>query len=404
MIAWLLPAALSGLLLALGPLHIHLLRRRHSRRVVVPTLRFIPAVSQSSVRVRTPDDLLLLLLRTSAIVAAVLALAGPFFLTAARRSAWDARILRAVVVDTSASASAQTHAEVIASELGGGEDSRRIDSDALAEGLRQAAAWLAAAPPGRREVVVVSDFQHGSLSVTDISGLPAGVGLRFVRVAGRARSNRIDAGHELFEGRPGDRTISLDGWSTALAVSGPSNVTPDLKIEGASPNEAARLERVVRAGGVSWPRDAGSTVVRFGAADSVPPVGDATGSARQPVMRLLADPGVSGIPFLAAADGDSLVVSTSAAPASYEAAVLVQAAIDAWRAPGADAEAEAQSLPDATLHAWTRPPPPADPSAWRQVERGDARWFWLASVVCLTGEWWLRRRPTAEEAGHARAA
>ena len=403
MIQWLLPAALAGLALALGPLLVHLLRRRQSRRAIVPTVRFVPAVSQSALRLRTPDDLLLLVLRTGAIAAAAVALAGPIVLTAERRRAWDARTVRAVVVDTSASVSSAASAGIIAAELQTGHASRRIDSDRIADGLRRAAAWLPTAPPGRREVVVISDFQHGSISASEVRTLPDGVGLRFVRTQ-TAPPDRIDGGHEMFDGRPGDRSISLEGWTTSVMVSGPSSASPSLRIEGASADEAAKLERIVRMAGVSWPRTAGMTVVRFGAAGGVADEGGATGSAAPPALRLLADQVVAGIPFSVSTDGDRLVVSTSVVPSSFDAAALVQAAIGSWRDPDAHVDAEVQSLPEATLEAWSRPPGPADPSAWRHAERSDGRWFWLVSLICLAGEWWVRGRPTAVEARHVRAA
>ena len=404
MIAWLLPAALAGLVAALGPLLIHLLRRRQSRRAVVPTVRFVPGVSQSSVRLRTPDDPLLLLLRTAAIVAAVIALANPLLLTAARQRAWDARTMRAVVVDTSSSAAVEGQGEIIAGELEGGSLSTRIDSARIGDGLRRAAAWLATAPPGRREVVIVSDFQHGSVSAAEIAALPAAVGLRFVRSSGSALSNRIDDGHELFDGRSADRWVTLDGWKTAMTVSADKGTSPRLLIEGVSADEAARLERILRAGGVAWPRSAGTTIVRFGAAKAAPAPVHATGAAARPALRLLLDGAVADIPFSASADGDTLLVATSAAPSSYEAAALVQAAVASWRDAAGHAEAEVQTIPDAMLQAWTRPPGPADPSAWQQAERGDARWFWLVSLLCLAAEWWVRRRPGVSEARHVRAA
>jgi hypothetical protein len=404
MIAWLLPAALAGLVAAFGPLLVHLLRRRQSRRTVVPTVRFVPAVSQSSLRLRAPDDRLLLLLRTGAIVAAVIALASPIFLTAARQRAWDARTMRAVVVDTSPSAAAERSAEIIAGELGGGSLSKRIDTSRIGDGLRRATAWLAAAPPGRREVVIVSDFQHGSVSAAEITAVPAAVGLRFVRAAGTALSNRIDDGHELFDGRSVNRWVMLDGWKTAMTVSAEGNTSPRLQIEGASVDEAGRLERILRAGGITWPRTTGTTIVRFGAAEAAPVQVHATGAAARPALRLLQDAAVAGIPFSASADGDTLSVATSVAPSSYEAAALVQAAVASWRDAAGHAEADVQTLPDDMLRAWTRPPGPADPSGWQLAERGDARWFWIASLLCLTAEWWVRRRPAESEARHVRAA
>ena len=86
---WLLPAAFVGLLALAGPLLVHLLRRQRARTLVVPTVRFIPGLDQSIVRLRTPADGWLLLLRMAIVASAALALARPLLLTDARAAAWD---------------------------------------------------------------------------------------------------------------------------------------------------------------------------------------------------------------------------------------------------------------------------------------------------------------------------
>ena len=56
MIAWLNPAALIGLTLVTGPVIVHLLRRRRSRRVPFPSLRFLQPSHAAAVRLHTPAD------------------------------------------------------------------------------------------------------------------------------------------------------------------------------------------------------------------------------------------------------------------------------------------------------------------------------------------------------------
>src|SRR5262249_46973179 len=158
-----------------------------------------------SVRMRWPSDLILLALRIAVIVASVLAVARPVLLTPSRLHAWNARIARAIVVDTSESmsraAAGAPVAHAAAVEAADAESSnaayvRRVEDPDLRNGLRRALAWVTAAPPARREVVVISDFQQGSLGAEDIAAAPATVGFRFVRV-GTPESTRTLAGLEL---------------------------------------------------------------------------------------------------------------------------------------------------------------------------------------------------------------
>ena len=78
---WLHPAVLIGFIALAIPTAIHLLRRRHALRMVVPTVRFIQASDRTAVRLRRISDPLLLLIRAGIIASAVLALARPLWLT-----------------------------------------------------------------------------------------------------------------------------------------------------------------------------------------------------------------------------------------------------------------------------------------------------------------------------------
>jgi hypothetical protein len=396
------PGALAGLVLALGPLLIHLLQRRQARRLVVPTVRFVPPVSHSSLRLRRPDDVLLLVLRTAAIAAAVVALAGPIILTQARNAAWNDRIVRAVVVDTSASTVPVQDDARVSSALAGASVSRRFDAERLSDGLARAGRWLDGAPPGRREVVVVSDLQAGSLNAAALTALPGGTGIRFERLRMSPQAAAVEGSVEYYNGVPHHREVTLDGWTTALTLARGVASGPRLMIEGTSAEQAARLERIVRDAGAATSHPEARVIVRFGEPDEGASV--AAGAASGALLRLLQNEQLAGVEFSARTDGQTLLVTTSADPSSFEAASLVHAAVGSWRDPAAFVEAERERIPDETLQGWTREAAPADPSAWRYVDQTDARWFWALAVLCLGVEWVIRRRGPAVAESHARAA
>ena len=100
---WLVPGAFAALLLLGGPIAVHLLARRNARRLTFPATHFIRATQAAAVTLRRPSDIGLLLLRLAIVAIAVLAAAGPLVLTPWRTATWNARVSRAVVLDTSRS-------------------------------------------------------------------------------------------------------------------------------------------------------------------------------------------------------------------------------------------------------------------------------------------------------------
>ena len=94
MIEWLQPAALFGIVLAMLPFVIHLLRTRRADRIQFPSIRFIRPSTTAAVRLRSPSDWSLLAVRTAIVAAAVLALAQPVWLTPARLARWNALTVR----------------------------------------------------------------------------------------------------------------------------------------------------------------------------------------------------------------------------------------------------------------------------------------------------------------------
>jgi hypothetical protein len=84
-----------------------------------------------------------------------------------------------------------------------------------------------------------------------------------------------------------------------------------------------------------------------------------------------------------------LVVDVGSPITSYFAAALTRAALSALRGTPEQREQEVLHISDRDLSSWSRAPGPVGPSAWRQSDSSDARWFWLAALVLLLTEQWL---------------
>ena len=134
--------------------------------------------------------------------------------------AWDARIARAIVVDASAGmrdAAADVEAAV-AGESRTAVSSARFDTPDLFLGVQQAVEWLQAAPPARREVVVVSNFRRGAFLPGAVEQLLPTTGLRLVSV-GTLPPRREFAGVPRFDGDAvAESRVLLDGGATSVVV------------------------------------------------------------------------------------------------------------------------------------------------------------------------------------------
>jgi hypothetical protein len=97
------PFAALGALCALGPLVIHLLNRRRYRVVNWAAMEFLRQAIQRNRRILQIRDILLLILRTAAVLLFGLALARPYFAT--QQQAFDARqpLHAVLVIDNSLS-------------------------------------------------------------------------------------------------------------------------------------------------------------------------------------------------------------------------------------------------------------------------------------------------------------
>ena len=217
---WLQGIALVGLAAVAVPFLAHLVSRRPAMRIVFPTLRFFGDPSLRARARRTLGDWPLLAVRTGIVVSAALALAQPLFLPASRLRAANARDVRAIVIDTSASMHRRARESSLpvldaararaAKAVAGAHRAEVFEGDDLADALRRAGRWLDTAPPGRQQVVVYTDAQAGTLAgaVAAVAALPAHIGLDVV-VLDVAQPDTMLVGRRAIGDRFERRTESL---------------------------------------------------------------------------------------------------------------------------------------------------------------------------------------------------
>jgi hypothetical protein len=440
MIGLLQPAALWGLFLIAIPIAIHLLRPRHAPRVRFPTIRFVPAAPSAAVRIGPPSDLLLLALRAAVVACAVLAAAQPLLFSASRLAGWNGRIARAVVVDASESmravevsdASGGATRSAVDAERASASLSNEIHDAKIADGLRRAVAWLDCVPPARREIVVVSDFQIGTLAVGDLDAVPKDVGLRFVRIDNRAVSRSFDVVTTI--GAPGiasgTRRAEVLAQGTRTTSIPANSSQPGLRLISSAPEREEGLVKAVAVAGTPAPDAAHPITVRLAAAgdEAVTSVHErwmlTTVVAMRHDRELIEAGGVSDLPAVemtgswmpvvstmtggpvlrAAASGRELVLDTAAPPETYFAAAVVRAALAARARSAPNPDIEVAHIAPSTLQNRSRPSGPVPGEAWRRSTQSDARWCWVAAAALLLIEAWLRRRSRAREEEQRAAA
>jgi len=423
MILWLAPAAFAAFALLAGPLIAHLLARRNARRVIFPAAHFVPPAQAAAIRLRRPADLALLIVRLAILSAAVLAAAQPLFVTRWNLSAWNARISRVVIVDTTGADRGQHSSAVIdglaAREAVSAYVTQGIDTADLREGLQRAANWLAFRPPSRGEVVVVSDFRRGALDRDSFEVLPRDTGIRFIRW--RSLPSEQTTTLKPIEGWRGGRwqataTVDKDGirtdwaslgrgqkedqsWLTVLAAPADAGAAARAKTAAASfgvaPGEASHRCRVVFTGG----DEAAGEPIR------TPWMARAALVLRDSDLLRQADVAVA-----AEERGGALIVRAPVSGSSAAAPAVVRAVMLAMRpAVIGGRELETAAIPDTDLAAWRRDPAAVTTSDMRrrwQLTDTDGRAFWALALVLLGIESWMRRsrrRVVAQEA-HASAA
>ena len=427
MIGWLNPSALWALPLALLPVIIHLLRTHHARRVQFPSLRFVQPSRAAAVRMRLPSDILLMMLRVAVVGLAVAAIAGPILLTSSRLSAWNARIARAVVVDTSESMRApgdggaeRMAADAAVAELQSAAYGQRIVAADLGEGIARASQWLESSPPARREIVIVSDMQRGALRTTDLARVAGDIGIRLVTVGRVPETTRFDGialvGASGIPSRGMRVTASQEATSVEMEGRA-ADSTAGLRLVASDNDQPAlaRLLRTVASAGAPAGSAEQPVAVQFtgAAASPVQPARVKPGWMLRTILRLrkdLADTGThkdggddsvwtivsrggNGTPRVrAASSGNELIVDVDGGPDSLAAAAVVRALLLARIDPEPYAEHEVARVDAATMSAGSRSPAPVSRDAWPNAESTDARWLWLVVLAMLGVEQWLRDR------------
>lgn len=420
MIRWTAASALAGAVLLLGPVLVHMLLRRHARRVVFPATRFLPSTHAAAVRFRRPSDVALMALRMGIVAAAVAAAAQPLVITPWRVSQWNNRLIRAVVVDTAPGAAAGEAARLAQQEMAGAQ-AQRFDSADLRDALRLAASWFATAPPGRREAVILSPFTIDSIDADALRVLPAGAGVRFIRARTPPPSRDVTLAEASgFRGgvwRPSMR-VAKDGTSMTWTRVG--TATPPAWLDTSqTPAENGAADRALRAAasfGIAAGDDRQRVRVRF--TDVRRSTSDVRGptpersAVREPWMiraalalresPLLAE---IGVPVTTGEEQGRFVVD-AAIPASAETATAVLRAVILAVRPGSIAshDSEVLTLSDADLAAWRRQPGPAEPPAPGARGPSDARWLWALALGLLAIETWIRRARVETGTAEARHA
>jgi hypothetical protein len=401
-IGWQNPTAFVALVALVGPAVIHLLQRRRARRVLFPTDRFIRASPTGAVRVRAPDDRLLLLLRLAIVALAVCAVGQPVVLTSARLRAWNSTVARAVLVDVSDSMTplARDAATVAHDEMRSAATAVRIDSADLEDGVRRAAASLRHAPPARREVVVVSDFQRGALTAHALAPVDAGFGVRFVRVGTRVDRRTVDGEPLLgIDGMTRRPQVAVEEDRTSVAWQRIPSTSGGLTVGVATEMDRSRLLKAVAASGTPAPAPEQPVVLTFGGVHA------GVEHQRLPrrwmletVLRLRNDPElrlIDAAPAIRARwQADALVLDVQTASDTYLAAAALRGVLTARHAGVARtyAEYEVNTIDDMELAAWSRSAGDVQIAMWRHADRNDARWFWGLVLALLAVETVVRTR------------
>jgi hypothetical protein len=383
-VLWLTPAAWWGVAALAIPVAIHLLTRQHTRRIPFPTLRFLHATRLAALRRRSIHDWPLLLIRAAILAAAVAALASPVFVSRARTAEWQTRTALAVVVAPSGAG--------VADQSGFAGETRASFTSAvfepsthLADGLRDAAHWLARQPPAAREVVVVGDLREGSLEEADLALLPATVGLRFspmpIPVGPRTSTLHFPLGTATLSD---DRTRVV--YRSAGLKPGPTPAADFIGIRAAPADTAfAQAAReAVLARGVRVDRGGTRRVL----------VVFEGGDTRDLQLKRPAEPvwmrealarmrGMSG-----GQHGDTLVVETGQPARGIETAHAIERVVEAAFAEDLGM-LEPRRIPASTLANWSRPPRP-DTNA-PVSDEGDRRWLWALTLALIGIEGLVRR-------------
>jgi hypothetical protein len=401
-VSWLSPAAWLGLASLAVPILIHLFARERNRRFWFPSLRFLQTSRVAALKQRRISDWPLLAIRLLILASAVTALASPVFVSEARWRLWNARTARAVVVAPMPRGAPSDNAETMAlvEEARSGAFASEVfqPNETIADGLRDAAAWLAQQPPAVREVLVVGDFRVGALTARDFDQLTPATGIRLLPEASfqPAHDVRLRAAADAGSGDAVPQELHLLVTDEATTIERRTSATggPSITVM-AAPDDQRRADAALRAvlsEGVVLPREGDRRIV----------VEFAGSSAAQPLEKPASETWMRRVlEALPGMDGGSrqgqLVVRPGLSAADRNVAPVLAHVIATALADDLS-DLEPSRIPAQLLAEWSRPAG-AVPRDAAPGDEGDRRYFWGAAVALLLLEQWVRRSRSSTRDG-----
>jgi hypothetical protein len=445
---WRNPLLWAALPLLGIPILIHLLGLPRPRVLKFPTLRFLGDRSLTRTRRTRLSELLLLAVRLLILLAVIAALAQPIFLSDGRRDQVERALARAIIVDTSASMQRPATSGLSGTQAARDEAGRLsqpgvstivLESAHPARLIEGASAWLQTRP-GRRELILISDFQTGSLDKEDVAAVSPEVGLTFRRIGIAADSGpatrNIRVGGSMVEisiapgvsstgvrwtrreatdshaGEPVLLTASpgLDdaraAGRAALALGVPARLSTEHNLAIVYPDYPARdsLLRVASSLTRPWMGEVAAFLARdslllasVGQAESRGEIRDDSGIVAPSAVLIRSPRGAAAISAAAIQIGgrEHLAVVAAAPPASIMSAAVFSALIRANGIEPPYSEADPSLLPDSVLTSLSREAAPVrgvDAARTLPKSASDSRWLWLCALGLLGAESLLRRK------------
>jgi hypothetical protein len=419
-VSFLNPWAWLGAALVAVPVLVHMLARSRAPRQSFATLRFFREARIVAVRRSRITDLPLLLLRCAIVLAAVAALAQPVVHSRERQARLAQSVARIIVVDSSASmqrltADGETALAAARRAAAGHADARATVVESAAPGTLLAAAGdLLSRRSGVREVLVLSDFQAGTLHDMDVSALPPGTGLRLQRVAVATSEGGEAAGSVAPEvvllaaaadSARGRAIVAAALQGLRSAVGGRRLVLMLPGYDG-----AAEVLEQARAPGVPWMARTVTAmrrddVLAAAARQAAGPAGAGAAVVAVEEERLVhVVRTAAGEPLLRAAaweegEGAALLLVAGRGTGDLVTAAAVAAAARSLAETVPVRELNTAVIPDDVLRGWERDAIAS--TAGTGGTDSDGRWLWLLVLVLLGAEALLRRRMMAREPAHA---
>jgi hypothetical protein len=268
---------------------------------------------------------------------------------------------------------------------------RVVETGAPAEALAGASHWLATQTM-RRELIVVSDFQLGTIERADLGAIHADIGIRLVRVEVRGAlppPRRDPAAPPAVRLLAGSTAQSAAEAARRAAESrgAPAPGHRDRIVTIVFPDFEQRRERLAAARPLDqpWMFDVVARTVRNDHAHLY----------------------LEGLTWSAAAAAGELQLFPAVAPGSVGSAALIAAAARAGSPHPAAEELIATPIADATLRSWERPASEVTPGVGQDPNQVDSRWMWALALALLALETVVRRTsrsPAVAEIAHERAA